>query len=122
MSPAPSMRPAPARRSDSPRPHDLVIALQHADGSWVLDKEFAQAVSVKLRHLERGLRDAIGDPEAARRALATAIAITWLERHAGDTRDEWVMLAEKAARWLAACGVAPQGGGSWLDLAERVLG
>ena len=122
MSPVPSTRPAPARKSESPRPHDLVIALQHADGSWALDKEFARAVSIKLRVLERALRDAIGDPEIARRALATAVAITWLERHAGDTRDEWAMLAEKAARWLTACGATPQGGGSWTDLAERVLG
>ena len=122
MSPVPSTRPAPARKSESPRPHDLVIALQHADGSWALDKEFARAVSIKLRDLERALRDAIGDPEIARRAVATALAITWLERHAGDTRDEWAMLAEKAARWLTACGAAPQGAGSWTDLAERVLG
>jgi hypothetical protein len=121
-SPTPPMRQGqPASMRPSSRPHDRFVALQHADGSWAMDDEFARAVSIKFRDLKRAVREATGDPEIARRALATAIAITWLERHAGDTRDEWVMLAEKARRWLAGCGAAPRGGDSWLDVAERVL-
>jgi len=122
MSSRPSfMRRVPAATRDSSRPHDRLISLQRADGSWDLTDEFARAVSMKLRNLEKALRDAIGDPEIARRALATAIAIAWLERHAGDTRHEWEMLAEKARRWLEACGAAPGGGVSWAELAARIL-
>jgi hypothetical protein len=31
------------------------------------------------------------------------------------------MLAEKAKRWLAACGASPAGGGTWMDVAVRVV-
>jgi hypothetical protein len=105
---APLRRPGPAARAGSSRPHDHLVALQYADGSWTLDDEFAQVVSVKLGDLEQVLRDAVGDPEVARRALASAIAITWLERYADETSDEWVMLADKARRWLASCGASPR--------------
>jgi hypothetical protein len=121
MSSRPSfMRRVPAATRDSSRSHDRLVALQRADGSWELDTAFAQAVSMKLRDLEKALRGATGDAETARRALATAIAITWLEKFAPAARGEWEMLAEKARRWLAACGATPAGGESWSDLAERV--
>jgi hypothetical protein len=109
----------PAATRDSSRPHDRLVALQRADGSWELDAAFAKAVSIKLRDLEKVLRNAIGDPEIARRALATAIAIAWLERHAGDTRHEWEMLAEKAGRWIEACRTAPREGTGWNAWVER---
>jgi len=109
----------PAATRDSSRPHDRLISLQRADGSWDLTDEFARAVSIKLRDLEKALRDSIGDPEIARRALATAIAIAWLERHAGGTRHEWEMLAEKAGRWLEACRTAPREGTGWDAWVER---
>ena len=111
----------PAATRDSSRPHDRLISLQRADGAWDLTDEFARAVSMKLRNLEKALRDAIGDPEIARRALATAIAIAWFEKFAAHARGEWEMLAEKARRWLEACGAAPGGGVPWTDLAERML-
>jgi hypothetical protein len=120
MSSRPSfMRRVPAATRDSSRPHDRLISLQRADGSWDLTDEFARAVSMKLRNLEKALRDAIGDPEIARRALATAIAIAWLERHAGGTRHEWEMLAEKAGRWIEACRTAPREGTGWNAWVER---
>jgi hypothetical protein len=103
------------------RPHDQLVALQRADGSWDLDAAFAQAVSMKLRDLEKALRHATGDAEVTRRALATAVAIAWLERFAPAARGEWEMLAEKARRWLAACGAAPADGESWIEFAGRVV-
>jgi Ca-activated chloride channel family protein len=115
------MRRVTAATRDSSRPHDQLVALQRADGSWDLSRELAQAVSMKLRDLEKALRDAIGDAKIIRRALATAIAIAWLEKSAPAARGEWEMLAEKARRWLAACGAAPAGGESWSDLAERIV-
>jgi Ca-activated chloride channel family protein len=125
---APAMRSRPsfmrrvrAATRDSSRPHDRLVSLQRADGSWDLSREFTQAVSMKLRDLEQALPGATGDAQIARRALATAIAIAWLERFAPAARGEWQMLAEKAQRWLAACGAAPGGAHSWRDIAERVL-
>ena len=40
-------------------------------------------------------------------ALATAVALAWLERECGDTRDEWGLLADKARDWLADKGYDP---------------
>ncbi len=114
----------PATRLDLTRPHDHLIALQRADGSWDLDDEFAQAVSMKLRDLEQALRDAVGDPGVARRALATAMAIAWLEKFAASARGEWEMLSEKAGRWLSACRTAPREGTGqdvWLDVARGLI-
>ena len=52
---------------------------------------------------------------------ATALALAWLERNAGDTRDEWRMLAEKARRWLNHAAVRPPDGADWLDNASRFI-
>jgi hypothetical protein len=103
------------------RPHDQLVALQRADGSWELDAAFAQAVSMKLRDLEKALRNATGDTDIVRRALATAVAIAYLETFAPGARGEWEMLAEKARRWLAACGAESADGESWSDLAARIV-
>jgi len=103
------------------RPHDQLVALQRADGSWELDAAFAQAVSMKLRDLDKALRHATGSTEILRRALATAVAIAWLERFAPAARGEWEMLAEKAHRWLDACGAAPAGGEPWTELSSRIV-
>jgi len=104
------------------RGHDILIALQSADGSWDLTQEFAEAVAAAFDVLVRALDGASGDVEAARRALATALALTWLETRAAPERGEWEMLAGKAWRWLAGCSAAPAGGVErWIDLAARLL-
>jgi hypothetical protein len=106
------------------RPLDALVALQRADGSWELDGEFAKAVSFKLRQLEKELRTATGDTDTVRRALATAIALEWLEKHAAAQRGEWELLALKAAKWLSTSGTEPaegQGWNAWLDAARRLL-
>ncbi len=110
-----------AMTADLVRPHDRLIALQHADGSWDLTSECARAVGRDLGDVEAALHGATGDTQVVRRALATAIAIAWLETHAADRRAEWEMLAEKARRWLIGCGVTPWGAVSWEDLARRIL-
>jgi hypothetical protein len=106
------------------RPLDALVALQRADGSWELDGEFAKAVSLELVRLEQKLRTAAGDAETVRRALATAIALEWLEKHAGAQRGEWELLAKKATNWLSASRTEPaagQGWSAWLDAARRLL-
>ena len=114
---SPRKRPGQVAPRDMPRPQDHLVALQHADGSWALDREFEQAIGKDLHHVWW----AVADEQTVQRALATAIAIVWLERFAAADRGEWEMLAEKAQRWLAACGVRPWGHDSWLAVADRVL-
>lgn len=88
------------------RPLDRLVALQHSDGSWDLTPEFADAVGISLRRAEALLKRCGGDPAMRRRALATQIALLFLERHAADARDQWDLLARKARRWLDAAGVS----------------
>jgi len=106
---------AAVRRVSPPRKHDALVRLQRADGSWDLDQAFAKAVGKRLATLEKALRGAIGDEAMVRRALATAIAVAWLERHAADAQVEWAMLAEKAVNWLRSCGVTLGGSTKWID-------
>ena len=117
--------PAAARpRPPAQRPLDLLVALQRADGSWELDDAFAKAVSLKRRALDKALRGAAGDATAVRRALATAIALEWLEKHAPAQRGEWELLARKATAWLSTSRTEPaagQGWNAWLDVARRLV-
>jgi Ca-activated chloride channel homolog len=103
------------------RPQDTIVGLQAANGSWDLTTEFADAVGLRLDRLEQAARSAGGDPQLAGRALATALALAWLDRNASGSRTEWLMLAEKAGRWLASCGASPSGGERWMDVATRIL-
>jgi hypothetical protein len=109
-------QPEPARRG-----HDVLIALQSADGAWDLTQELATTVGVTLDSLWPALEGAVGDLALARRALATAVALAWLEKNAPRARVEWEMLAGKARRWLSACAAAPAGGEGWIDLASRLV-
>jgi Ca-activated chloride channel family protein len=115
---------APPRRRQALRPLDLLVDHQRADGSWDLDAAFAAFVSRSLADLENALRGAVGDVSLARRALATAIALAWLETHAASERVEWELLARKATQWLSTSRTEPaagQGWNAWLDVARRLL-
>jgi hypothetical protein len=109
------------RASSSPRPHDRLVGLQRADGSWDLDEAFADAVWMHLATLEEATAGAAGDDDTVRRALATAVAVVWLETHALDAMVEWELLADKGVRWLRSCGATPAGGGGWLEIARAVV-
>ena len=102
------------------RPFDHLVALQRADGSWALDEDLARLVGRPLGELERHLSAATGDAAEARRALATALALVWLQRHSA-LQQEWEMLADKAAAWLAACAARLGGGKEWLKFAQSIL-
>lgn len=107
-----------APRTEARRPLDRLVEAQAADGAWELDDELAALVERPLADLEAVLSQAGADTPLARRAWATALALLWLERRAGDCRDEWRLLARKAEAWLRACP-APPAGGTWRDLASR---
>jgi len=113
--------PRTPRVTRSPRLHDALVRLQRADGSWDLDAAFAKAIGKRLATLEKALRGANGDEATVRRALATAIAITWLDRHAADEKGEWQMLVRKGADWLRTCGAVPAGGSGWLELGRAMV-
>ena len=111
--PAPLMEMEVDAPSQSLRPLDRLVALQRADGSWDLTPELADLLGRKFAELEAALRGATGDTAAARRALATTLALRWLATSAADARDEWSLLEKKARRWLLACTARPAGGGEW---------
>ena len=107
-----------APRPSSVRQLDELMALQFADGTWMIDGPLAKVVGVPLDHLKKALEAiasryaaAAGTPQlpapgtrarvAVERVVATALALRWLERHCFDTRDEWRFAADKSHAWLA---------------------
>jgi Ca-activated chloride channel family protein len=99
----------------------VLIALQRADGSWDLSADVAVAVSYELASLESLLSGATGNDADIRRAWATALALAWLDDHAGEFAEEWTMAADKARRWLDGVIARPAGGGSWSSAAARLM-
>jgi Ca-activated chloride channel family protein len=98
-----------------------VVALQRANGSWELTREFAKAVGFDLATLRAALPETGGDRVLALQAWATALALVWLQAHAADTEALWRMLADKARRWLDAVGIVPLDGSPWADVARSFL-
>jgi len=109
-----------ARWSSTTQMH-VLVALQHADGSWELTPEFASAIGHDLGQLEPSLSDVTGDMNEARRAWATALALAWLEQHAGDLEDEWRLVAAKGRTWLTGAGAHLPDGTAWAEFAKRSL-
>jgi len=107
-------------RPSSVRPLDLLVALQQADGSWDLSQELAAVLGLRFADL---ISIPLGSENAdeARRALATALAITFLETRASSQHREWELLAAKATRWLTRVKAVPPGGESWRKLAHNLL-
>jgi Ca-activated chloride channel family protein len=109
------------RPARSERAFDRVIALQRADGSWELDERLLVACelgSTQTAAIARFI------PATARhegkRAMATAIALTFLRRRATAEESEWELLARKAERFLESVSAAPNEGGSWLSAAAAI--
>jgi Ca-activated chloride channel family protein len=105
----------------SARPLDRLVALQRADGAWDLTDEFVAAIGLDPGAIDAALKDAGADTETVQQAIATAIALAWLDKHARRAHREWKLLADKARQWLGTCGVAPDGGGTWDALAARLV-
>jgi Ca-activated chloride channel family protein len=103
------------------RPLDRLVSLQNADGSWELTKDLAKVLNRKLGELETVIPDASGDRKSIRRAWATALAVNWLEKAAGEWTDEWSLLAKKARKWLDRCPARLASGKSWLDAAAEIV-
>ncbi len=124
--PVSAAKPAPKQaesvsESTSLRPIDRLVALQRADGSWGLTRELADLLGLKLRTLEKLLDAVVGDPETARRAMATSLALRWLELRASAKRDEWALLAAKAQTWLDTASVRTRDGKGIAELAAGLI-
>jgi hypothetical protein len=118
----PSLVPEPGAAHPAPAdPMLRLIALQHADGSWDLNRELALAVGGRLADLEKALEDIAPATAATRQAWATALAVSWLERNGAHAAGDWRLLALKARHWLDGVSAAPAGGRSWLDAARDEL-
>ena len=113
-----------SRRTGS-RALDRLVFLQQPDGSWEPTAELARLVNRRPKELEAVANAFVAsrppgagsDGAQARRALATALALEWLARHAADDEDEWRLLAGKARDWLAR---TPEGAAAWVALAGKV--
>jgi hypothetical protein len=101
---------------DEARVLDRIAGLQRADGSWVLDADFVAAVGIEFLKLKAAVANE-DNLEAASRALATAVALVFLETYAAKEQAEWRMLGKKATKWLAKQS-GPKAGGTWLGIAK----
>ena len=118
---APVSDPRIGHPGSSERVFDRVIALQRADGSWELDEALLVACGLSREQLPtlEALVPSAASHEG-RRAMATAIALTFLRHRAAHHRMEWALLARKADRYLAHVAVQPNGGGTWLTAASAL--
>ena len=109
------------QQSSGDRVFDRVVALQRADGSWELDEALLIACGLAPEHMAAlEVFVPTATPVEGRRAMATAIALTFLRRRALADQAEWALLARKADRYLSRVAVMPNGGRTWLEAASTV--
>uniref|UniRef100_A0A3P9BIF4 von Willebrand factor A domain-containing protein 5A n=1 Tax=Maylandia zebra TaxID=106582 RepID=A0A3P9BIF4_9CICH len=72
-----------------------LVSLQEASGCWLLDPALAAAVGKTDEEMEKSKPEKVG-------LWATILALIWLHGFKMDAKDEWELLAVKAASWLQA--------------------
>uniref|UniRef100_A0A3Q4MV82 von Willebrand factor A domain-containing protein 5A-like n=1 Tax=Neolamprologus brichardi TaxID=32507 RepID=A0A3Q4MV82_NEOBR len=74
-----------------------LVSLQGASGCWLLDPALATALGKTNEKVEKS------KPKKANSEVwATILALIWLHGFKMDAKDEWELLAMKAASWLRA--------------------
>uniref|UniRef100_A0AAZ1XQV3 VIT domain-containing protein n=1 Tax=Oreochromis aureus TaxID=47969 RepID=A0AAZ1XQV3_OREAU len=73
-----------------------LVSLQEASGCWLLDPALATALGKTSKEVEKS------KPEKVGCLWATVLALIWLHAFKMDAKDEWELLAMKAASWLRA--------------------
>ncbi|XP_063349377.1 von Willebrand factor A domain-containing protein 5A-like [Pelmatolapia mariae] len=74
-----------------------LVSLQEASGCWLLDPALATALGKTSKEMEKS------KPEKGNNEVwATVLALIWLHAFKMDAKDEWELLAMKAASWLRA--------------------
>uniref|UniRef100_A0A3P8R1C9 von Willebrand factor A domain containing 5A n=1 Tax=Astatotilapia calliptera TaxID=8154 RepID=A0A3P8R1C9_ASTCA len=89
----------PAAAPEQPPRDPLLhlVSLQGASGCWLLDPALATALGKTNEEVEKS------KPEKANSEVwATILALIWLHGFKMDAKDEWELLAMKAASWLRA--------------------
>jgi Ca-activated chloride channel family protein len=118
-------RPRSTRAGDALRARVLaLVQLQGADGSWDPGDEFFQILRVDPTRFRAALDGLTSmqklEPSTPRaRALATATAIRWLEKHADEIREEWRLVADKGRDALTRLIGAEAG--AWLDAGRSLI-
>ncbi|XP_041850378.1 von Willebrand factor A domain-containing protein 5A-like [Melanotaenia boesemani] len=74
-----------------------LVSLQKASGSWMLEAPLASALGKTSDEVEK-LKPALVNKEV----WATILALIWLHGFKMDVKEEWELLAMKAASWLRA--------------------
>ncbi|CAI5694371.1 unnamed protein product [Oreochromis niloticus] len=75
----------------------LLVSLQKASGCWLLDAALAAALGKTNEEVEKSKPE-----KASSEVWATILALIWLHGFKMDAKDEWELLAAKAASWLSA--------------------
>uniref|UniRef100_A0A3P9JHQ8 VIT domain-containing protein n=1 Tax=Oryzias latipes TaxID=8090 RepID=A0A3P9JHQ8_ORYLA len=92
--------PSPARDQRSqPRRDPLLqlVSLQKASGCWLLDAALASVLGKTSEEVEKSK-----PAEVSSEVWATILALIWLHGFKMDAKDEWELLAVKAASWVQA--------------------
>ncbi|KAG7223108.1 hypothetical protein INR49_015867 [Caranx melampygus] len=77
-----------------------VVSLQMASGCWLLDPGLAAALGKTSEEVDKA------KPASANQEVwATTLALIWLHAFKLDAKEEWELLAMKAASWLRAQNV-----------------
>ncbi|XP_054868029.1 von Willebrand factor A domain-containing protein 5A-like isoform X2 [Amphiprion ocellaris] len=74
-----------------------LVSLQKASGCWILDPDLAAALGKTSEEVEKS-KPAMVTSEV----WATILALIWLHGFKMDAKEEWELLAMKAASWLRA--------------------
>ncbi|XP_042071790.1 von Willebrand factor A domain-containing protein 5A-like [Haplochromis burtoni] len=74
-----------------------LVFLQEASGYWRLDPALATALGKISKEMEKSKPE-----KGSNEVWATILALIWLHAFKMDAKDEWELLAMKAASWLRA--------------------
>ncbi|RVE64487.1 hypothetical protein OJAV_G00126350 [Oryzias javanicus] len=97
--PAPALRSKGFSEPEPPRRDPLLqlVSLQKASGCWLLDAALASVLGKTSEELEKSKPEKVSSE-----VWATILALTWLHGFKMDAKDEWELLAVKAASWVQA--------------------
>uniref|UniRef100_H2MGB0 VIT domain-containing protein n=1 Tax=Oryzias latipes TaxID=8090 RepID=H2MGB0_ORYLA len=84
---------------EQPRRDPLLqlVSLQKASGCWLLDAALASVLGKTSEEVEKSK-----PAEVSSEVWATILALIWLHGFKMDAKDEWELLAVKAASWVQA--------------------
>ncbi|XP_066560107.1 von Willebrand factor A domain-containing protein 5A isoform X2 [Amia ocellicauda] len=75
-----------------------LVTLQKADGSWAVDSALVSVLGKTDEEVNGGMPE----KTQSQAAWATVLVLLWLHTFQLDSRDEWELMAAKAASWIRA--------------------